>query len=248
MDTIMAEAGRIISQLTDYPSYSLSGSPGCVSAERFDILMVDRASFIIVVLTNLNTIKSRLVRYPVSVGERQIRFVNTLLNMRFSGLSIDEITPDMIRETECDAGPAGGLVSLAVSFAIDVLGDCGNQPVCLSGASCIFDHPEFHDIAKARRLLSFLSGEKEDARLPVPDDCNQIKILIGPENTAEELRDSSVVVASYDIGGNMKGLIGVVGPTRMDYAKVSSCLAYFTKGLSRFIAGGMCFAPDADDI
>lgn len=45
------------------------------------------------------------------------------------------------------------------------------------------------------------------------------KVLIGPENVAEELKDTSVVLASYDIGDGMKGVIGVVGPTRMDYAQ-----------------------------
>ena len=54
------------------------------------------------------------------------------------------------------------------------------------------------------------------------DDNTQI--LIGPENVAEELKDTSVVLASYDIGDGMKGVIGVVGPTRMDYGKGAAVL------------------------
>ena len=60
-----------------------------------------------------------------------------------------------------------------------------------------------------------------------------MKILIGPENVNDALKDTSVVVASYDIGDNMRGLIGVVGPTRMDYAKVTARLSYFAESLSK---------------
>ena len=52
----------------------------------------------------------------------------------------------------------------------------------------------------------------------------------------EALRDASVVVASYDIGDNMRGLIGVVGPTRMDYAAVAARLSYFAENLSKMFS------------
>ena len=65
-----------------------------------------------------------------------------------------------------------------------------------------------------------------------------MNILIGPENVNEALKDSSVVMASYDIGDNMRGVIGVVGPTRMDYAKITARLSYFADGLSRLFEQG----------
>ena len=72
--------------------------------------------------------------------------------------------------------------------------------------------------------------------LPVPEDESPMKILIGPENVSDALKDTSVVVASYDIGDDMRGLIGVVGPTRMDYAKVTARLSYFAESLSKMFA------------
>ena len=58
------------------------------------------------------------------------------------------------------------------------------------------------------------------------------------ENVAEELKDSSVIVASYDAGDGTKGLIGVVGPTRMDYSAIASKLSFLAQGLSRRLGGG----------
>ena len=70
------------------------------------------------------------------------------------------------------------------------------------------------------------------------DGDSEIRVLIGPENVAEELKDSSVVIASYDAGDNMRGLIGVVGPTRMDYSAVAAKLSFLAAGLSRRLGGG----------
>ena len=64
-------------------------------------------------------------------------------------------------------------------------------------------------------------------------DDGPMKILICPVYVCEALKDTCVVVASYDIGDNMRGLIGVVGPTRMDYATVAARLSGFADGLSR---------------
>jgi len=91
--------------------------------------------------------------------------------------------------------------------------------------------PEYRDVDKAHDLVTFLVDNKEE--LPVPDDGAPLKILIGPENVNEALKETSVVVASYDIGDGMRGLVGVVGPTRMDYATVTARLSYFADSLTR---------------
>jgi heat-inducible transcriptional repressor len=100
-------------------------------------------------------------------------------------------------------------------------------------------YPEYQDLGKAQRVMRYLSGEPRGAaKLPSPPPGDGVKITIGPENLAEELRDSSVVVARYDTGADMQVLVGVVGPTRMDYSKVASRLEYITKALSWLLTAG----------
>ena len=104
-----------------------------------------------------------------------------------------------------------------------------------AGTSHILDHPEYQDVGKAQKLMSYLSEDRSLTQaLALPAlDGDDTKILIGPENVADELKDTSVVLASYDIGDGMRGVIGVVGPTRMDYAKVAAKLSYVADGLSK---------------
>ena len=94
--------------------------------------------------------------------------------------------------------------------------------------------------------MNYLAEMGGDLNLPVVQGKN-VKILIGPENLADELKDSSVIMASYDIGGGMQGVIGVVGPTRMDYADLAARLSYFAEGLSRMFGKGEIPAPTEEE-
>ena len=94
--------------------------------------------------------------------------------------------------------------------------------------------------------MSLLTDQK--SQLPVLDANTPMQILIGPENVNEALKDASVVVASYDIGDNMRGLIGVVGPTRMDYATVAARLSYFAESLTKMFGKNNQLPPKEDDI
>ena len=121
-----------------------------------------------------------------------------------------------------------------VEFAIQVLDDQGRQKVRTAGITHLLEHPEYRSLDKAKPLMNYLSEENESSSLPVNlDSGKSMNILIGPENVSDALKDTSVVMASYDIGDNMKGIIGVVGPTRMDYAKVTARLSYFADSLTR---------------
>ena len=232
LDRVIDQAGRVVSQLTNYPSFALSAGSGRVTIRRFDLLMVEHNAFIIVVMTDTNVVRNRLVRLPSDLSEPQLQLLNTLLNTTFTGLTLDEITPELMRVAQHAAGEAYGLISLVVSFAMEVLESLEQRLVHTAGLAHLLELPEYRSLEKAAPLMSYLSEDPDPSRFPVPKD-DPMRILIGPENVADALKDTSVVVASYDIGEGMRGVIGVVGPTRMDYAKISARLSYLAHGLSR---------------
>jgi heat-inducible transcriptional repressor len=131
----------------------------------------------------------------------------------------------MLRSAEHAAGPAFGLLALTLSFATDVLRDQEKaERLCLR-----------RDQSAAAAGISGCGQGAEAAVLPLRDQ----KLALLPRRTptpaadpyrpgkrGRRAKDTSVVIASYDIGDNMRGLIGVVGPTRMDYARVAARLSY----------------------
>lgn len=238
LDRVIDQAGRMVSQLTNYPAFAMTDRREKATITRFDLLMVDQNSFIIVAMTNLNVVKNKLVKLPVDVNEPQLQLLNTLLNTSFVGKTAEELNPELMRMAEKAAGSAYGLISLVVSFAMEVLEDAGRSSVHTAGANRILEHSEYQDVDKAHELLSYLDHDAELAQLPGAMGDSDTKILIGPENVSDALKDTSVVMASYDIGEGMRGVIGVVGPTRMDYAKVTARLNYFAESLSKMFGKG----------
>ena len=246
LDRVIDQAGRIISQLTRYPAFALSAGAERTTIRRFDLLMVERNAFIVVVMTDSNTVRNKLFRLPTDLNEAQLQLLNTLLNTTFTGLSLEEITTELMRVAQHAAGEAYGLISLVVSFAMEVLEELESRPVHTMGIANLLAHPEYQSLERAQPLMSYLSEEHDPKRFPIPQESS-MKIVIGPENVAAELKDTSVVVASYDIGDGMRGVIGVVGPTRMDYAKITARLSYFAEGLSRMFGKEEIPAPPGQE-
>ncbi len=235
LDKVIDQAGRMVSQLTNYPAFALTEGARRLTIRRFDLILVDEASFIAVVMTDSSVVKNKLFRLPAQLSEPQLQLLTTLLNTAFVGKTLDQLTPELMRVAEHAAGSSYGLISLVVSFAMEVLDALESGAVYTAGTSHILDHPEYQDVGKAQKLMSYLTEDRSLAQaLALPAlEGDDTKILIGPENVADELKDTSVVLASYDIGDGMKGVIGVVGPTRMDYAKVAAKLSYVADGLSK---------------
>ena len=234
LDRVIDEAGRVVAKLTQYPAFALAAGPEKMTIRRFDLLLVEENAFIAVVMTDTNVVRNKLFRLEESVTAAQLQMLSTLLNTSFTGLALPELGPQLEKVAQHAGDESFHLIELAVSFAAEVLEDLAHRPIHTAGIANLLDHPEYQSLDKAQPLMSFLSDE-ELSLLPIQQVEEGASILIGPENVAEELKDSSVVMASYDLGDGMKGLIGVVGPTRMDYAKISARLNYFARGLSNLM-------------
>ena len=106
----------------------------------------------------------------------------------------------------------------------------------VAGQSRLLGLPEYRDVDKAQKVMTSLDEETLSNLPAVMQNSNGTKVIVGPENISEELKDTSVVMTKFDIGDGLQGMIGVVGPTRMDYAKVTARLSYFAESLSKMFA------------
>ena len=240
LDSMMSDVGKIASQLTDYPALAMAAyAPATI--KRFDLIYIDANTFIIVVMLSNNTVKNKLVHLPISVDAAMIQKLSVLFNANFTDITADKITPLLISSTERAADDTRGLTAVIASFALEILSERNEVEAYVTGETRLLSLPEYQDPHKAHRLMNYLSEGgsllKGDTADIIPGD-SEVRVLIGPENVADELKDSSVVIASYDMGDNTRGIIGVVGPTRMDYSTVAAKLSFLAEGLSRRLSGG----------
>lgn len=237
MDQVMTEAGRIVSQLTRYPTFALAKGNRKSTISRYNLLLIEENAFIAVLMTDTSVVRNKLFRLSTTVSEPQLQLLGTLLNTSFTGLTLEDLSPALLRVSSLAGGEAYDLINMVVSYAIEVLDELDTHVIHTAGIPNLLAHPEYQSLEKAEPLMNYLSEMGDSDGLPIVQGEN-VKILIGPENVADELKDSSVIMASYDIGGGMQGVIGVVGPTRMDYADLAARLSYFAEGLSRMFGKG----------
>lgn len=241
-DDLLADAGKLVSEMTSYPVYTAAAPSLSHVIRRYDLIRVDAGTVIAVVLLDDESAVNRVMRFPEGIDESLVKKMATVFNASFTNLPPEKIDGALVQAAERSLGDESGAVAALAAFAVQAMTPAQQGRPQLVGASNILSLPEYRDVDKAQKLMDYLSDESVIRDMP-QDGEGGVRILIGPENVAEELRDSGVVLASYDMGNDMRGVIGVVGPTRMDYAKVAAYLRGIAMGMQRAALAGMPQPP-----
>ena len=241
-DDLLADAGKLVSEMTSYPVYTAAAPSLSHVIRRYDLIRVDAGTVIAVVLLDDESAVNRVMRFPEGIDEGLVRRMATVFNASFTNLPPEQIDAALVQAAERSLGDESGAVAALAAFAVQAMTPAQTGRPQLVGASNILSLPEYRDVDKAQKLMDYLSDESVIRDMP-QDGEGGVRILIGPENVAEELKDSGVVLASYDMGNDMRGVIGVVGPTRMNYAKVAAYLRGVAMGMQRAALAGMPQPP-----
>jgi len=236
VDKMVEKVAKLVSQATDLPAISVASRQRAAAVKRFDLILAGAGSFILVVMLTNDEVANKLIKLPLDVGETDLKLLSAVLNATMTGLAPEEFTQELLEKVMRSADRAASLVPVIMEFTADTLRRQGSTNMAVAGQMRLLGQPEYRDVDKAQRLMTSLD-EDALANLPaVMQNANGTKVLVGPENVAQELKDTSVVMTKFDIGDGMQGMIGVVGPTRMDYAKVTARLSYFAESLSKMFA------------
>ena len=236
VDKLVEKVAKLVSQATDLPAISVASRQAGATVRRYELILAGQGSVILVVMLSDEQVVNKLIKLPVNVTEADLKILSAVLNAALTGLQADEFTPELLERVMASAGTAASLVPIVMEFTTETLSRQASTNMAVAGHMRLLGQPEYRDVDKAQRLMSSLD-EDALANLPaVMQNANGTQVLVGPENVAQELKDTSVVMTKFDIGDGMQGMIGVVGPTRMDYAKVTARLSYFAESLSKMFA------------
>ena len=236
VDKMVEKVAKLVSQATDLPAISMASRNRGTTVSRYDLILAGQGSVILVMLLSDEEIINKLIKLPVVLEESDLKVLSAVLNATMTGISQEDFTPELLERVMGASGVAASLVPVIMDFVTDTLRSRGSTNMAVAGQMRLLTQPEYRDVDKAQRLLTTLD-EEALANLPaVMENANGTQVLVGPENVAQELKDTSVVMTKFDIGDGMQGMIGVVGPTRMDYAKVTARLSYFAESLSKMFA------------
>ena len=233
VDKMMEKVAKLVSQATDLPAISVASRHGGATVKRFDLILAGQNSVILVVMLSSDEVVNKLIKLPLDVTDTDVKLLGAVLNAAMTGLTADEFTAELLEKVMMAAGAAAPLVPVIVDFTAETLRRQGSTNMAIAGHSRLLGLPEYRDVDKAQKVLSSIDEDALSNLPAVMMNEHGTKVLVGPENVAQELKDTSVVMTKFDIGDGMQGMIGVVGPTRMDYAKVTARLSYFAESLSK---------------
>ena len=189
---------------------------------------VDARQILAVIVIEGNVIKNNILEVDEALSDETLLKLNILLNTNLNGLSIDEINLGMIAVMKQQAGIHSDIVGEVVDAVAEAIRAEEDLEIYTSGTNNIFRYPELADQQKASELINTFEEKQLLGELlqetSAGEENTGIQVYIGSETPVQSMRDCSVVTATYELGGGMKGTIGIVGPKRMDYDKVVGTL------------------------
>ncbi len=234
IQSLSRAAAKVLAELANCAAVVLSPGMQCGIIKHVQLATISDADIMMIVVTSSGAIEHRLLSVENSLSQNDLDRVTAILNKHLRNLSFTELTRHVIRNIRTELSAYSDLVSQALEILTNS-GMCQpEERVHTEGIAYFLDQPEFKQIERARPVLRLLESQAHLLNVMSGDRAG-INVRIGSENAQEELKDCSLVTASYGQPGRVIGTIGVVGPTRMDYSKAIALVRFMAEGISELL-------------
>ena len=222
VEEMLHRAAQVLGVLTQELGVAVGPALDTVVLDRLELVRVSADRLLLVFNLRSGVVRTIFVQVPGSVAPEAVQRIAQVLNERLAGHTLQDIRatlPERLRDAD---GSAAGRELLNIFIAEgDGIFDLADEPnaVLLSSAQMLAEQPEFASSPRMRNLLQLT--ERRDLLRQALEARRRsgLSITIGGENADPRLTDLTLVTSSYRIG-DLSGVIGVIGPTRMPYDKI----------------------------
>ena len=233
IEYLMRETAKAIAVLTQYTTVVSEPRTQRTRVKHVQLVPLDEFAVIVMVVSDAKTVKNMVVRVSRPPSYEVLSNLSVALNAHLQGMSSEMLTSDLLAKLEQAFGEYRALIPSIMEAVVSALGNGEDVRIYTSGMRNLLAFPEFSDVEKAKAIFQTLEEKDALVSLLRDDQTEQTQIIIGAENEIIRLHDCSIIKANYDLGGQMRGSIGIVGPTRMDYAQVVSVLNGLVRNVNR---------------
>jgi heat-inducible transcriptional repressor len=245
LERLIRRSVQVLGLLTGELGLAISPRLDDVLLEKLELALVSSEKVLLVLTLRSGVVRTVYVDLPREVPSQTLGAVTMILNERLAGLTLAEIRrtlPDRLRDAATD-GSTAELLNIFIESADDALDPAGvtGADLLLGRTSLLANQPEFStgprlrsliELTEQRELLTDVLATREHDAAPT--------ITIGGEHGEPKLRTLTLVTSEYRLG-NLSGVLGVIGPTRMPYEKVAAIVAYTSNLMSE-----LATAPDIE--
>lgn len=229
VEKVLQQAAKVLASNTNYATMVSAPVNSRNTLKFIQLSQVDEEQIVAVIVLGGNVIKNKIIEVGETLSNENLLKLNMLLNTTLNGLSIDQITLGLIARLKEQAGIHSEVIGHVLDAVAEIIHVDNDMEIYTSGATNIFKYPELSDKQSAQEIISAFEEKQQLAALVTKSMANggedrDIQVYIGDESNVENMKDCSVVTATYELGEGMQGTIGIIGPKRMDYEHVMKTL------------------------
>jgi len=236
------DIGSVLRDTSKMLSY-ISHYMGVVVAPRFTAAVLRQIEFVqlsgrrilVILVAQSGTVQNKIIESDEDISADDLIRMTNYLNGLLQGLTIAQIKSRIVEEMENEKTRYDHLMAKALELSQQTVGDADSE-IFLEGRVNIMDVPEFADIGRMKEI--FRAFEEKNQLVNLLNRCmdaDGINIFIGSESRVSQMSDISLITSTYRTGRNSIGVLGVIGPTRMGYAKVIPIVDYTARLVSRLL-------------
>ncbi len=236
VNSFLDEASKMLSSLSHYIGITMTPGAGATTLNRIELIKYRADQLAVIMFTDEGLVRNKVVSIDPELSQKNLNRVAAYINSRYSGLTLDEIRKSVVSEMARESLLCDSLIAEALKICEDVFSASPGN-VYISGLSDMLSLPDFYDIDRIKELLKAI----EDKHIVVTlldriSEGDGTQVFIGSENPLDEMKQFSIVAATYKEGTRPIGAVGIIGPTRMNYLDAISLVdltaSYITRVLS----------------
>lgn len=232
MESLLKQVARVLAYNTNYATLVTAPQYQNSKLKFIQLSQVDERQLLAVIVVDGNVIKNKLMQVERMLENDEILKLNVLLNTFLQGASLQDINLEMIQTIKTQAGEFADIMENVFQGIAEAIHEADQVEIYTSGTTNMLKYPELGNIEQTTKLLEALE-EKQGLNELIDDSMNGenpngIQVYIGEEAPVSNMKDCSIVTATYELAEGARGTIGIIGPKRMDYQKVVSTLKNLT--------------------
>lgn len=232
-ETILKRANDFLADITNCAAISTTPSGDNITVKRVEFVPVGMRTGMVVLLTSNGLIKSKVCRSDVDLNASLIEKFYNIVKTSFVGMELDSIDTATLQTLVASMGADALTMIPLISTVSELANEAMQVPLMLGGQSNIFHYGDYGQTAY--ELMDFLRRGEPLSKI-LTDNKKELDVKIGSENQFKPLENSSVIMAQYDVDGLNHGSIGIVGPTRIDYATLIPSVRYLTDMVGKILS------------
>ena len=224
-------ATTTLSEITHYTTVAVGPKADKQIIEEIKFVSLGQRMLMVVIVTDTGLVKETIIKFDEDITESQVDTLNNLFNTRLRGKPLSKIDKPMAEYIFSEVHYSIGIMNALINQINKIIEEENNN-IFLEGAKRSFDLPEFKSMKVAKNFINLLDAKDEMLEIFNSGEAEDINVFIGNDDENSNLKDFSIITFKHTLGDKDLGTIGIIGPKRMDYAKVISVMKYISKKLN----------------